>query len=163
MLLETGGGLKKAGWFFNDDRPFLLHNVDVLSGIDLKEIYKYHIDSGALATLAVIDTSSARKILFDSDLAMQGWRHIQTGEVRPAGTNPALFPGYGFSGIHIVDSRFPQLMIQKGKFSIIDSYIHLCQSHLIKGFVHPVDQWIDIGNPESLRLAEKLVKNNLSN
>src|SRR5215471_10184664 len=77
VLLDTGGGLKKAAWFFLEDpsrldSPFILHNVDVISTIDLRKIVQFHNENQALATLAVQERQSSRYLLFDEQLQLCG-------------------------------------------------------------------------------------------
>ena len=129
VLLDTGGGLKKAAWFFLDDstdrdQPFLLHNVDVLSTIDLERMVQFHIEHRALATLAVQERKSSRYLLFDEQLQLCGRRlaRDQTTQVaRPFQKAQAL----AFSGIHIISPRLFSVMMEEGTFSIIDAYLRL--------------------------------------
>jgi NDP-sugar pyrophosphorylase family protein len=154
-LLETGGGLKKAAWFFDDNKPFLLHNADILSGINLKELYKTHTASNPLATLAVSRRKSGRYLLFDDKSMLHGWRNTSTGKVKPEGIQPSNYQSYAFSGIHVAGHELLELIIEEGKFSLTDVYLRLCRTHPIKGFVHPEAGWYDIGKPESLEKARK--------
>ncbi|MFY9843110.1 MAG: sugar phosphate nucleotidyltransferase, partial [Terriglobales bacterium] len=132
-LLDTGGGLKKAAWFFKtsggnseQEAPFILHNVDVLSTIDLECMRRLHQQTQALATLAVQDRETSRYLLFDERQELCGRRaghnHHQSPElVRPADGVQA----YAFSGIHVISPRLLSLMTEGGAFSIITSYLRL--------------------------------------
>jgi NDP-sugar pyrophosphorylase family protein len=148
-LLETGGGLKKAAWFF-DDEPFLLHNVDVISDINLLKLYEDHRKSGSLATLAVSERTTSRYLLFNKGLMLKGWKNTSTGEKKPQGLDDSTLIPYAFSGIHVVSSELIKKITEKGKFSLIDVYLRLCNSYRIRAYVHKAENWIDIGNPESL-------------
>ena len=123
-LLDTGGGILKAQRLLNDGEPFLVHNADILSNIDLAALYRKHLDSHADATLAVSHRQTSRYLLLDQDYRLHGWLNKQTGETRPEGfdCNPALYQEYAFGGIHVVSpSLFPLMEAGgwQGKFSII--------------------------------------------
>ena len=163
-LLDTGGGLKKAAWFFLEessglDEPFVLHNVDVISTIDLERMRQSHIERGALATLAVQGRETSRYLLFDEQQDLCGRR---TGGdrasklVRPAQRVEAL----AFSGIHIVSPRIFSMLSEEGAFSIIDSYLRLAaQGEKILAFRADKYGWRDLGRPESVAQAEQDFKN----
>jgi NDP-sugar pyrophosphorylase family protein len=181
LLLDTGGGLKKASWFFLEDPnrlddPFILHNVDILTNIDLSSMLQFHGERNALATLAVQRRASSRLLLFDSQNQLTG-RSSSTGtptqslgasgkgSVIPSDQNsvissearnlssPTLNP-LAFSGIHVISPRLLPLLTESGVFSIIDAYVRLAaQGHKILGF--PADQyyWRDLGRPSDLAQA----------
>ena len=126
VLLDTGGGLAKAAHFFNDGEPFIVHNVDIVSSVDLQAFYRAHLSSNAAATLAVSKRSTSRYLLFDSNGRLQGWINEATGEQKPHGKvlDVDKLHKYAFSGIHIIT---PELLVRlagrTGKFSIIDFYL----------------------------------------
>ncbi len=160
-LLDTGGGLKKAAWFFRDDpdrleEPFILHNVDVISTIDLESILQCHRDHQALATLAVQEHETSRYLLFDEDHQLCGWRSVPAGEekrVRRAEHPRAL----GFTGIHVISPRMLPMMTEEGTFSIIDTYLNLAaRGCRIVAFGADAYSWRDVGSPDSLRIASEL-------
>ena len=168
VLLDTGGGLKKAGYFFLDsgkkdagrevsgrEGPFLLHNADVISNIDFKQMLKYHLENKALSTLAVQDRETSRYLLFDDSLQLCGRRAGRDGKpelVRPA-TNPQPL---AFSGIHMISPRLIPLMNEEGAFSIIDTYLRLAQQReKIVGFRADEYTWRDLGRPEHIAQAAK--------
>lgn len=156
MLLDTGGGLKKAAWFF-DKNPFLVHNVDVLSDIDLQNLYIHHLESKALATLAIRERNTQRYLLFNNDNTLCGWENIKTGEKKlPLNTTEPL-NRFAFSGIQVIDPALFSLIIQEGKFSIIDVYLELIKTQTIKGYNHTQGKWLDVGKPESLLKAGDLI------
>ena len=161
MLLETGGGLKKAAWFFDDEKPFLVCNTDVLTNLDLKKFYQNHLVSGALATLAVRNRPSSRYFLFDEKMHLAGWQNTKTGEVRP----PYLIPHtsyltpLAFSGIHALDPAiFDWMPEEEQKFSIVETYLKAAATETILGYPHDEDFWFDIGKPEALAKAEEFFK-----
>ena len=157
VLLDTGGGLKKAAWFFVEDggdEPFLLHNVDVISTIDLKQIVEEHNRNGALATLAVQERKSSRQLLFDERGQLCG-RRIGRDPVdeivRPAKRLQPL----AFSGIHVISPRLLELMTEEGVFSIIETYLRLAATgERIQAFRADQYYWRDLGKPESIQQAE---------
>jgi len=162
VLLDTGGGLKKAAWFFLEgssglDTPFILHNVDVISTIDLGRMVQFHIENRALATLAVQNRNSSRYLLFDQQLQLCGrLRRGQDGEaelVRAAAQPEAL----GFSGIQVISPRLLTMMAEDGVFSIIDSYLNLAaRGEKIVAFRADRYQWRDVGRLEDLLQAGKI-------
>jgi len=156
-LLETGGGILKARPFLDDKEPFIVHNVDVLSDIDLRKVYQQHVSSGALSTLAVKSRKTSRYILFDDDLQMQGWENQGTGEqVIPGDPEKNLTP-MAFSGIHVISPDIFPLFTETGRFSIIETYLRLCKDQMIKGFRHDEGLWIDAGKPDGLQMANMLL------
>ena len=156
VLLDTGGGLKQAaGFFAGDDEPFLLHNVDVLSAIDLGRMVAAHCASGALATLAVQERETSRYLLFDQNRLLCGRRSGRDGTpemVRDAVPMQAL----AFCGIHVIAPRLLGMMTEQGAFSIIDVYLRLAaQGEQIAGFRADKFYWRDLGKPESIAAAER--------
>ena len=162
-LLDTGGGLKKAAHFFLDSsaqsEPFILHNVDLISTIDLYRMVQFHNQRHALATLAVQDRETSRYLLFDRQLELCGRRSGQgqaLETVRVCEKPEAL----AFSGIHIVSLRLLALMTEEGAFSIITSYLRLAsQGERIQGFRSDEYYWRDLGRRENVAQAEKDLEN----
>jgi NDP-sugar pyrophosphorylase family protein len=157
QLLETGGGLLKARPWLQDG-PFLVMNTDVVSNIDFKVLVNTHLDSGALATLAVRRRQTSRYLLFDESRQLVGWENTKTGEQRMS-RPVSLYTLYGFSGIHIIDPQLFHFMPEQlTKFSIIDTYLAAAKTEIIQGFPHDEDIWYDVGKPEQLRAAASVVK-----
>jgi len=155
VLLDTGGGLKKAAWFFledaaNQQEPFLLHNVDVISTIDFGRMLKAHQESGALATLAVQDRETSRYLLFDEKNHLCGRRAGSDGNpenVRGCRKTSAL----AFSGVHVISPQLFPLMSEDGVFSIITTYLRLAgQEENIGAFRADEYYWKDLGKPQSI-------------
>ena len=153
-LLDTGGGLKKAAPFF-DDEAFLLHNVDVISDIDLAHFLAVHRESRALATLAVRGRHSSRYLLFNHDNELCGWKNANDGTIRIVRGKQAELIPLAFSGIHAIDPQIFTLMPAEEKFSIIELYLALARKQKIVAYDHSPSYWQDVGNPQTLALAEK--------
>lgn len=158
VLLDTGGGLKKAAYFFLDgsghaDDPFILHNVDVISTIDLRRTVQFHTEHHALATLAVQDRKTSRYLLFDEHSHLCGRRSGSdepTELVRSSSQAQAL----AFGGIHVISPRLIPMMIEEGAFSIINSYLRLAaEGEKILGFRADEYYWRDLGRLEDLKQA----------
>ncbi len=163
VLLDTGGGLKKAAHFFLEDSsgletPFILHNVDVISTIDLARMVRCHTERQALATLAVQDRQTSRYLLFDERLQLCGrrsGRDQKTELVRSSQQVQAL----AFSGIHVVSPRLFERMSEEGVFSIITSYLHLAaHGENILAFRADEYYWRDLGRPHHVIQAEQDLK-----
>jgi len=160
VLLDTGGGLKKAAWFFresseNGEEAFLLHNVDVLSSIDLAAMLRAHVESQSLVTIAVQKRQSSRQLLFNEHGILCGriaGREQDEEIVRPARQVEPL----AFCGLHVISPRLFALMTEDGAFSIIDTYLRLAsQGEKISAFRADKYYWRDLGKLESVRMAAK--------
>lgn len=160
LLLDTGGGVKKACSFFeNSDEPFLIHNVDILSDVNLKDLYDYHLQSDTVATLLVSQRKTSRYLLFDTDKRLCGWINKDTKQVKPEDfhDDPSLYQEYAFSGIHVLSPAIFQWMTSPcwdGKFSIMDFYLATCRQVNYGGYLAEKLHLIDIGKPETLAKAE---------
>lgn len=154
-VLETGGGLKKASWFFSDGQPFVLMNVDILTDMNLHDLVEYHQSHHALVTLAISDRKSSRCFLWNKNHELCGWLNKQTGEERISREDSNLIEK-SFSGIHIIDPLFFKYLTQEGKFSIVDTYLEAARSERIIGFDHSGCHLLDVGKPESITLAESI-------
>jgi NDP-sugar pyrophosphorylase family protein len=157
-LLDTGGGLKKAGWFFaqgGSDEPFVLHNVDVISGIDLGRMIERHRQRRALTTIAVQKRESSRYLLFDERMQLCGRRAGRDGTpemVRHASEVNA----FAFTGIHVISPRMIRMMAEEGVFSIIPTYLRLAGAgKKILGFRADEYYWRDLGKLSALQQAEE--------
>jgi NDP-sugar pyrophosphorylase family protein len=153
-LLDTGGGLKKAGWFFErDTAPFILHNVDVISTIDLAEMLRYHVEAGALATLAVKDRPTSRPLLFDDNLQLCGRRLVREQKLEMVRTVERPHE-LAFAGIHVISPRLLSLLHEDGVFSIIPPYLRIAGAgEKILGFRADNYEWRDLGTPDSVKQA----------
>ena len=163
VLLDTGGGLKKAAYFFLEksnrfEEPFILHNVDVISTIDLRRMVQFHTEKQALATLAVQNRETSRYLIFDQQLQLCGRRSGRDHNpeiVRPSQQAQAL----AFSGIHVISPRLLPMMMKESVFSITASYLHLAaQGERILAFRADEYYWRDLGRPENLMQAAQDLK-----
>lgn len=163
QLLDTGGGIKKARSFFeNADEPFLIHNVDILSDVDLKALYDYHLQEGGVATLLASSRKTSRYLLFNADNRLCGWINKDTLQTKPEGFryDASLYREYAFSGIHVLSPTIFRLMDAprwEGKFSIMDFYLATCRQADYTGYLKDQLQLIDIGKPETLARAESFI------
>ena len=154
MLLDTGGGLKKAAHFLKDAESILIYNVDIISDLDLNLVKKEHIKTGALATLVVRKRKTNRYFKFDEQQSLVGWTNKKTGEIklsRPVKSETTI--EMAFSGIHIIHPKIFDLMPGEDKFSITDFYLRLAENHPIKGYYDKSILWMDVGKPEELERA----------
>lgn len=157
--LETGGGIKHAEPLLRTDKGrFLVHNVDILSDLDLRWFVAQD-DPSALATLLLIDAPADRCLLFDAQMRLVGWMRSSTGEVKSPylpDFDPTQYRRYSFCGIHIIsDAVFEKMAAWPDQFSIIDFYLSECAAGSIRGVVAPDLHLIDIGSPEKLAEAQK--------
>jgi len=157
LLLDTGGGLKKVSWFFSDKSPSLIHNVDILTNLDLTFLYNSHLKNNSVATLAVQNRKSSRYFLFDDDKNLCGWRNSKTGEEIITREYTGKLIPLAFSGIHIIDSRIFNFMPDDKVFSIVKLYLDIAKEQRITYFDHTGSQFIDLGRKENLSEAEKLI------
>ena len=157
LLLDTGGGLKKASWFFKDKKPFLVQNVDVISDIKYLDVLHMHNKTGSIATLAVSKRKTSRYFLFDETMQLCGWENTRTGEVKIVRREAQDLTRFAFSGIHVIDPAIFSFMHQNGKFSIVDTYLELAATFKITGFEHDPVHWVDMGKPEELAKAEQIL------
>jgi NDP-sugar pyrophosphorylase family protein len=156
-LLDTGGGLKKAAWFFldNPDQPFILHNVDVISTIDLARMVEFHTEHQGLATLAVQERETSRYLLFDEKKQLCGRRAGREGKPELARPS-AQVRAQAFCGVHVISPRLLTLMTEQGAFSIVDCYLRLAaQGQNILAFDADEFYWRDLGKPENVVQAAR--------
>ena len=154
LLLETGGGLKKAAPLFSGKEPILLYNVDVLSDIDLRQLLNTHLKSGALATLSVRNRKSSRYFKFDNEMQLVGWINKQNGETKVSREEQFdRATELAFSGIQIVQPEIFDFMPNEERFSIVKFYLELAKTKTIKGVVDNSELWMDVGKPEELAAA----------
>ena len=159
LLLDTGGGIRKASWFFDDGKPFLVHNVDNLSNVDLKALYNEHAASNSIATLVVSKRNTFRYLLFNEDKRLCGWINEKTGETKPVKFNDISgFNKLAFAGIQMLSPDVFKLMENLNpKFPIMDFYLSNAQHQVIKGYVPPDLHMLDVGKLDILDEAERFV------
>jgi N-acetyl-alpha-D-muramate 1-phosphate uridylyltransferase len=147
-LLETGGGLKEAAWFFNDCDGAIVRNADILSDLDLMKMAGVHRNSGSLATLAVRNRPTSRYFLFDDRMNLCGWENQATGERLLIRDAVSCAP-FAFSGIQILDPGVFPMITEVGKFSLTDLYLRLAATHNISGYLEDGKVWKDVGRMTS--------------
>ena len=155
-LLETGGGLLFAQKYLENEENFLIMNADILTDLNIHELVKFHETHIPLATLAVSDRNSSRKLFFNSEMVLKGWMNKNSGETKMAEFNNN-FKELAFSGIHCINSSIFDKIKRRGKFSIMEEYLDLMFENNILGFQHEA-RLIDVGRPESVIEAEKYFK-----
>lgn len=158
LLLDTGGGLKKAKPLFLESAPILIHNVDILSNVDLSEFYK---QTEGNTSLLVSRRPSSRQLLFDNKMRLVGWTNVQTGEVKTpyADLKPEECQHFAFSGIHCFSPNlFSQMEFWPARFGIIDFYLSVCHKVEIKGWLKEDLQLMDVGKADTLQKAEHFLK-----
>lgn len=171
LLLDTGGGIRKALSLFDNDKPILIHNVDVFSNTDLAALYNNHIDEGADASLLVSRRNTSRYLILDNEDNLVAWKNMQTREVRTThnGIQPALerldadeefYRLRAFSGIHVISpTLFPLLKRSEEVFSIINFYWQHSANYRIRCVEAPDNfRWVDAGKPEALPLAAEITR-----
>lgn len=159
QLLDTGGGLKKAKELFIPNEPVLIYNVDILSAIDLNKFINEHNSSNALVSMVMRERVSSRYLYFNKQNQLTGWENCKTKEKKVARPDMDESEPLAFSGIHMVDSKIFDLIKEDGKFSIIDLYLRLAKTEKMMAFKDQSDIWFDLGKPEQLKEAEKIIMN----
>lgn len=170
MLLETGGGLKKAASLFDNNSPILIHNVDILDNVDYEWFSSQHLEQED-AVLLVSRRQTKRYILFDNAMRLMGWKNIETGEVKSPyeyvrrtglSQHGEELNMFAFSGIHSFSPRlFPLMERFPDKFSIIDFYLSICHRANIVGLVKDDLKILDVGKIDSLDAAEQFIGNHI--
>ncbi len=153
LLLDTGGGLKKAAHHFQDE-AFLLYNVDIISDIDLSKLIAYHKEHSPIATLVVKNRKTNRHLLFDQQNQLSGWRDIKTRKeiLKNDIKNPKEL---AFSGIHVVDPEIFKFMSNKDVFSMIDLYLDVCNKKKVLAYIDNESEWMDVGKIAQLKKLNK--------
>lgn len=155
-LLETGGGLLFAKRFLENEKTFLIMNVDILTDLNITNFINIHELKGGMVTLAVSDRDSTRKLMFNDKMYLKGWKNLTTNKKTVVGGIFKLRE-LAFSGVHCVNSEIFTRITRTGKFSIMDEYLDLMKEDIIIGYQHTANL-IDVGKPESVAEAEKLFR-----
>ncbi|HSV89324.1 MAG TPA: nucleotidyltransferase family protein [Bacteroidales bacterium] len=158
MLLDTGGGLLKARHLLEGKEPVILHNVDILSDVDLAAMLRHHLKCNPLATLAVCNRDSDRVFLWNGQ-QLAGWENTGTGQkILCTTSDDELLKPMAFSGIHIISPKIFSLITETGIFSLTPLYLRLAKEEQIIPFEHNPERWIDIGTPGKIQAAQMLIE-----
>lgn len=154
-VLETGGGLLKAASLLSDADIILTLNADILTDLKLDEMINFHFSNQSMLTVAVTDRPGSRKLLFNENMQLCGWRNNETEQERIAINIPKL-QEWAFSGITIMKPSIFNIIERKGKFSMLDVLLDAAPNHKVSGFNHSGSSFIDVGKPGSIEKAEAL-------
>jgi NDP-sugar pyrophosphorylase family protein len=156
-LLGTGGGVQNAAWFLDKGNPFLVHNVDVLSNLDLNSLMQAHRDSGSIATLAVQERKSSRQFLFDDHQQLCGWQSYRSGQTKIARTTGEPMTPLSFTGIQVMSPHIFKRYSAKPPFSLVEMYLQLAAAgETVTAFRVDNARWLDLGSREHLDRATNL-------
>lgn len=154
-VLETGGGLLKAKSLLQDNEPFVTLNADILTDLSISDLLTFHQQNNALISFGITNRKSSRCFLFDENNRLCGWENNVTGEQKISIAKDNLKP-MAYSCVAVFEPNTFDLIPQKGKFSLTETYLSLAADHLIMGYDHSGDHFIDVGKPESVAIAEKM-------
>ena len=154
-VLETGGGLLKAKDLLQNDQPFITLNADFLTNLNLHDLIAFHQQKKGLISFGITNRKSTRNFLFDEDSRLCGWMNSVTGEKRMSIDKPDLTPK-AYSCVVVFEPIIFNLIPQRGKFSLVDTYLSLAADYPIYGYDHSGDKLVDVGKPESVAIAESL-------
>lgn len=162
LLLDTGGGIRKAMRMFGNDLPVMVHNVDIFSNVNLESLYQGHIESGADSTLLVAQRSTSRYLYFDAEGLLHGWSNEKTGQVRSPypGFDKTQFTPCAFQGIHVLSPSLLPLLdeIPEQRFSITDFYVDNAARLRLRSVLWDAKEWVDAGKPDALERAAQIIK-----
>jgi len=154
-VLETGGGLLKAQSLLQNDESFITLNADILTDLSISNLLSFHKSNDALISFGITNRKSSRNFLFDEQNRLCGWENNITGEQKISIAKDNLKP-MAYSCVAIFEPTVFEHIPQRGKFSLTETYLSLAADHLIIGYEHSGDRFIDVGKPESVGVAEKM-------
>jgi len=154
-VLETGGGLLKAKDLLQNGEPFITLNADFLTDLNIKDLIKFHEEKKSLISFGITTRKTSRYFLFDDDNRLCGWRNVNTGEEKISIAKPGL-KQMAYSCVVVFQPEIFDLVPQRGKFSLVETYLSLAAEYPIYGYDHTGDKLVDVGKPESVAIAEKL-------
>ncbi|MEZ5027349.1 MAG: sugar phosphate nucleotidyltransferase [Ferruginibacter sp.] len=156
-VLETGGGLLKAKNLLQNEEPFITLNADFLTNLNINSLLAFHKNKKALISFGITNRKTSRNFLFDEDDRLCGWRNNATGQEKITVPKNNL-KEMAYSCVVVFNPQIFQLIPQRGKFSLVDTYLSLAADHPIYGFDHTGDKLVDVGKPESVAVAEQLFR-----
>lgn len=154
-VLETGGGLLKAKNLLQNEEPFITLNADFLTNLNINNLLAFHKNKQALISFGITNRKTSRNFLFDENDRLCGWRNNTTGQEKIAVPKNNL-KEMAYSCVVVFNPQIFELIPQRGKFSLVDTYLSLAAQHPIYGFDHSGDKLVDVGKPESVAVAEQL-------
>ena len=157
LLMDTGGAILHARDLLDGEKEFLVHNVDVVTNLDLQSLIRKHQEGNALVTIAVKKRQTSRSLLFDGDGFLSGWRHNETGEERMVRTSGEGIENYGNSCVQVINSEFLSFFKETKPMNLTNMYLELAGNHRIQPFVHNDDYWYDLGRYGNFLKADKEV------
>lgn len=163
-LLDTGGGIKKVINFFNDEKPILIYNADILTNLNINKFIEFYSIHKPLVMLAVRHRNSSRYFLVDkTNQTLKGWFNRQTKQLKSSlvNLNESDFMPASFSGIHIINPKAFQYLPSENSFSVVDWYLELASAHDLLAFWHDEDFWFDVGKPDDLESAKRFFSENI--
>jgi len=158
-LLDTGGAIKKASSFFQGEEPVLVHNVDIYSEINLKDLLEYHREMNSFATLCVRRRTSGRVLIFKDNNQLAGWANLDECSYKWVKEPLNLFEAFAYNGVFLAEPQFAASMPFEGKFSIIDCWLEMAKNRKITAWVDESPVWFDFGTTEKIKIAEQYLKN----
>lgn len=156
-LMDTGGALLLAREHFRNEEDFLVHNVDVITNLDITALVKAHRKRDAIATLAVKQRPTSRSLLFNTEGCLAGWRHNETGEEKIVRKTEGPLADYGNSCIQVISGDFFRHFPETRPLNLTDMYLELAKNQRIRPFIHNEDYWVDLGRYDNYLKADKEV------
>ena len=154
-VLETGGGLLKAKDLLQNGKPFVTLNADFLTDLNVANLIEFHKNKKSLISFGITNRKTSRYFLFDEDNRLCGWRNTTTGEEKISIVKDNLRQ-MAYSCVVVFQPEIFELIPQRGKFSLVETYLSLAADYPIYGYDHSGDKLVDVGKPESVAIAEKL-------
>ena len=154
-VLETGGGLLRARPLLEGNEPFITLNADILTDLNIAKLLDYHQQNKSLVSFGITNRKTSRYLLFDETQRLCGWRNVNTGEEKISIPGKELHQ-MAYSCVVVFEPTIFDLIPQKGKFSLTETYLSLASSQLILGYDHTGDRLVDVGKPESVAIAEAM-------
>ncbi|NQU33951.1 MAG: NTP transferase domain-containing protein [Bacteroidetes bacterium] len=155
LLMDTGGAILKAKKFILGNEPVLVHNVDVISNVNIKELLALHTERKSMATLCVRRRDSQRGLLFNNNNLLIGWTNLGDKKYRWVNHSYTDYSLFAFSGIYLINPDFVDHITQTGVFSIIDTWLDIAKNHPISGYIDTSSIWHDLGTMDKICDAEK--------
>ncbi|MAZ93977.1 MAG: hypothetical protein CMF58_06105 [Lentimicrobiaceae bacterium] len=154
-LLDTGGAILKAKSFIRGDEPTIVHNVDIISNININDLKACHLKNNNTATLCVRNRKTSRYLLFNDNMELTGWKNSTTGEFRWVDKDQKESTPLAFSGIYIISPSFADNLDMNDRFSIIEAWLQMGKKEKIMAYLDDSPNWFDLGTIERIKTAEK--------